>query len=212
MFVGFYAVRSYRSLTVEACLNRPLHRELMSLGLEGMKATAGRESVLEFDLPLMDWHSEWRGRLIIDWPGLERSWYRWADRNEFAVAAIAEESLLSPAMPPWEELSLAWNELSVLPSSWRTALSHWRGVYLIIDQSDGKQYVGSAYGAENILQRWTDYSRTGHGGNKLLRGCDPANLRFGILQRVSPDLPDADVIGSMHLERPAQDARPLRLE
>ena len=194
LFIGFYAVKSFRSLTVEACLSRPLHRELMTLGLEGMKATAGRKSVLEFDLPLMDWHSEWRGRLIINWPGLERSWYRWADRNEFAIMAIAEESLLTPAMPPWEELSVAWNELAVLPSSWRTALSHWRGVYLIIDQSDGRQYVGSAYGAENILQRWLHYSRTGHGGNKLLRQINPAHLRFSILQRVSPDLPDADVI------------------
>lgn len=194
LFIGLYAVRSHRSLTVEACLARPLHRELMSLGLEGMKATAGRQSVLEFDLPLLDWHAEWRGRLIVAWPGLERSWYRWADRNSFAIAAIAEENLLTPAMPPWEELSLAWHELAVLPSSWRTALSHWRGIYLIIDQSDGRQYVGSAYGAENILQRWLEYSRTGHGGNKLLRQRDPASLRFSILQRVSPDLPDGDVI------------------
>lgn len=194
LFVGFYEVRSYTSLTVEACLARPLHRELMSLGLQGMKATEGRKSVLEFDLPLTDWHSDWRGRLIIDWPGLERSWYRWADRNEFAVAAIAEENLLAPAMPAWEELSLAWNEMAVLPSSWRAALSQWRGIYLIIDQNDGRQYVGSAYGAENILQRWLTYARTGHGGNKLLRPLDPTNLRFSILQRVSPDLPAADVI------------------
>lgn len=194
LFIGFYAVRSYRSMAVEACLSRPCHRELMSLGLEGMKATAGRESVLEFDLPLLDWHKEWRGRLIVQWPGLERSWYRWGDRNEFAVAAIAEDDLLAPAMPAWEELIIAWNELGVLPTSWRTALSHWRGVYLVIDRSNGSQYVGSAYGAENILQRWKEYARTGHGGNKLLRGCDPANLRFAILQRVSPDLPDAEVI------------------
>lgn len=194
LFVGFYKMESFRPLSVDACLSRPLHRELMSLGLEGMKATAGRDSVLEFNLPLIDWHREWHGRLIIGWPGLERSWYRWADRNEFPIAAIAEENLLAAAMPPWEELALAWNELAVLPTSWRNALSHWRGIYLIIDQRDGRQYVGSAYGAENILQRWLNYARTGHGGNKLLRGLDPAQLRFSILQRVSPDLPDADVI------------------
>jgi hypothetical protein len=194
LFVGFYEVASSRRISIEECMSRPRHQELMSLGMTGIKATEGRETLLEFSLPLTDWHADWRGRLIIRWPGLERSWYRWADRNEFVVAAIAEESLLRPAMPPWEELSLAWNQLSVLPSGWRTALSHWRGVYLIVDQTDGKQYVGSACGAENILQRWMDYSRTGHGGNKLLRQRDPANMRFAILQRVSPDLPDAEVV------------------
>ncbi|MGQ0660790.1 GIY-YIG nuclease family protein [Sphingosinicella sp.] len=194
LFVGFYDVVSHRSLTVAQCLGRPLHRELMSLGLEGMKATAGRSTVLEFKLALTEWQPAWRGRLVVGWPGLERSWYRWADRNEFPIEAIAEENLLTPAMPPWEEITLAWNELGVLPSSWRTALSHWRGIYLIIDQSDGGQYVGSAYGTENIFQRWLGYSRTGHGGNKLLRSRDPVNLRFSILQRVSPDLPEAEVV------------------
>lgn len=194
LFAGFYEVVSSRRMDVEECMNRPGHRELMSLGMTGIKATEGRDTVIEFTMPLTAWHEDWRGRLIIRWPGLERSWYRWADRNEFIVAAIAEESLLRPAMPAWEELALAWNELAVLPATWRTALSHWRGIYLIIDQSDGRQYVGSAYGAENILQRWTEYSRSGHGGNKLLRRRDPANFRFAILQRVSPDLPDGEVI------------------
>ncbi len=145
-------------------------------------------------LPLTDWHAEWRGRLIIRWPGLERSWYRWADRNEFVVEAIAQESLFTRAMPHWDELAIEWNELALLPSAWRAALSQWRGIYLITDQGDAKQYVGSAYGTENILQRWTEYARTGHGGNKLLRDRDPENFRFAILQRLSPDLPDADVI------------------
>ncbi len=194
LFVGFYEIASSRRLTVDECMNRPGHRELMSLGMTGIKATEGRDSVLEFEMPLTAWHADWRGRLIIRWPGLERSWYRWMDRNEFVVEAIARENLFSPTMPSWDELTLAWSELALLPSSWRVALSQWRGVYLIIDQSDGKQYVGSAYGSENILQRWRDYARTGHGGNKLLRDRDPNNFRFSILQRVSPDLPDGDVI------------------
>jgi hypothetical protein len=194
LFVGFYAVASSRRVGVEECMDRPLHRELMSLGMTGIKATEGRDSVIEFTMPLTGWHTEWRGRLIIRWPGLERSWYRWADRNEFSVDAIATESLLVQAMPPWDELSLAWSDLPLLPSSWRAALGQWRGIYLIIDRSDGRQYVGSAYGGENILQRWSGYARTGHGGNKLLRERDPTAFQFSILQRVSPDLPDGDVI------------------
>jgi hypothetical protein len=167
----------------------------MTMGMVGIKSTDGRDRVLQFDLPLTAWHAEWMGRLIVRWPGLERSWYRWADRNEFIVEAIAQESVLVGAMPPWDQLVLTKAEMSVLPMSWCAALKQWRGIYLIIDQSDGKQYVGSAYGAENLLQRWLEYSRSGHGGNKHLRARDPTNFRFSILQRLAPDLDDATVVG-----------------
>lgn len=194
LFVGLYKVHGQRSLPVDECVARALHRELMIHGLTGDKATIGRTNILEFDLRLTDWHTDWQQRLIIGWPGLERSWYRWADRNVFPVQAIAEEGRLIAPMPAWDQLALDWQQLGFLPTSWRDALSHWRGVYLIIDRSDGKQYVGSAYGVENILQRWLAYARSGHGGNRGLLSRDPANFIFSILQRVSPDLPDADVI------------------
>ena len=194
LFVGLYEKKGMRPLTVDACMDAPPHRELMSLGMSGIKSTEGRERVIEFDLAQTAWHDNWRGRLVIRWPGLERSWYRWADRNVFEIDAIASENLFAPAMPAWTEFFLAWNELALLPASWCADLRNWRGIYLIIDQADGKQYVGSAYGAENILQRWREYARTGHGGNVLLRQRDPAQFRFSILQRTSPDLSDAEVI------------------
>lgn len=37
-----------------------------------------------------------------------------------------------------------------------------------------------------MLQRWTNYSETGHGGNKQLRGRNPDNFVFSILELVSP--------------------------
>lgn len=194
LFVGLYANVGRRSLTVSECQSRPYHRELMALGAGGHKASDDREMVIEFDLKLTNWHQDWSERLVIQWPGLERSWYRWADRNVFPVAAITEQSCLVQPMPSWDELTLDWQELALIPAHWKASLSQWRGVYLIIDQSDGLQYVGSAYGSENLLQRWNEYARTGHGGNKGLKMRDPANFRFSILQRTSPDLPDSDVI------------------
>lgn len=194
LFVGLYEVTSRRILPIDECLARPLHRELVSLGMSGFKATDSREFVTEFGLRKTDWHADWHGRLIMSWPSPVRSWYRWADRNQFEVRAIAEESVLTAPVPAWDQLVVEWKELGLLPATWRAALSQWRGIYLIIDQSDGLQYVGSAYGSENILQRWVGYARTGHGGNKLLCGRDPENFRFSILQRVSPDLDDASVI------------------
>lgn len=97
-------------------------------------------------------------------------------------------------MPEWDEIALTWEELGVLPTRWRSALSQWRGIYYIFDASDGKGYVGAAYGRENILGRWIAYGATGHGGNRLLRQRDHRNFRFSILQRVSPDMDDGDVI------------------
>lgn len=53
--------------------------------------------------------------------------------------------------------------------NWKTALQNQKGVYLLTDKSNGKMYVGSAYGENMILGRWIAYIATGHGGNVELR-------------------------------------------
>ena len=53
--------------------------------------------------------------------------------------------------------------------SWKSALSNVKGIYLIMDEVTGKQYVGSAYGDECIWHRWAEYARNGHGGNVELK-------------------------------------------
>lgn len=195
LFVGLYRIDGQRKLTIDECVGRPSHRELISLGMSGEMSGVGRESVIEFSMTDSGWHSDWIQRLIIEWPGLERSWYRWAYRNVFPVSAITEEKILVGRLPGWEELSLDWAQLKLLPQGWRNAMTQWRGVYLINDRSDGKQYVGSAAGQENILQRWLDYSRSGHGGNKLLRDRNPEDFTFSILQLTSPAMPIDEVCG-----------------
>jgi hypothetical protein len=155
---------------------------------------AGRELVLWFELVLTDFYTHWKGRLVVGWPPPERSWWRRAHRNEFPVLAILEDSALDSAMPEWDEPDLTWEELRVLPSRWKSALKQWRGIYYIFDTSDGKGYVGSAYGEGNLLGRWLNYAARGHGGNQLLRQRDPRNFRFTVLQRVSPDMEANDVI------------------
>ena len=46
----------------------------------------------------------------------------------------------------------------MLPRAWQAVLAEWRGVYLIADETDGKSYVGSAYGTDNILGRRMAYA------------------------------------------------------
>ncbi len=197
LFVGLYKVGKNTPLSFKEYWNIPAYKEMKALyGLQGFcPETDGREVCLWFDLDMVDSMNEWKGRLVVNWPGLERSWYRWADRNEeMNVFCIHPESQLIQRMPEWDDLDLSWHQLSALPRLWQASLSQWRGIYYIFDGSDQKGYVGSAYGADNLLGRWKNYAKSGHGGNKLLKQRDPKNFRFTILQRVSPDMGVEDVV------------------
>jgi hypothetical protein len=193
LFVGIYSIGKSKPMTYDQYWKLPAHVELKDLGMKGFTGER-RSSLLWFELVLTDFFAPWKGKLIIKWPPPERSWWRRAHRNVFALHAILEESALDAAMPAWDEINLSWDELRVIPGSWRMALSQWRGIYYIYNQAEGKGYVGSAYGDTNILGRWLNYAASGHGGNILLRQRDPKNFRFTVLQRVSPDMDASDVI------------------
>ncbi len=194
LFIGLYRVGAATPLSFEEYWRVPAYVEMKTLGMRGYTGEDGRESILWFELTLADFYADWKGKLVVGWPSPERSWWRWAHKNEFPVVAVHEDSALVEEMPEWDRIVLSWEELHVLPSRWRSALSYWRGIYFIRDMSDGKSYVGSAYGDSNLLGRWLGYASSGHGGNRLLRERDPQNFRFSILQRVSPDMNAADVI------------------
>lgn len=193
VFVGLYRVNGAMRISRDDYWAIPEHRELAEFGMEGMNV---QEECLLFDLEHLEAMSEWSGRLVFRWPGLERGWRRWAANNVFPVHSIAEESLLVAPMPRWQELALGWKELHALPSSWQAALRQWRGIYYIRDRASGKGYVGSAYGQANLLGRWLGYAASGHGGNKLLRGLDPADFEFSILQLLAHDAETADVVAA----------------
>jgi hypothetical protein len=195
LFVGLYSVNGSKPISCEEFWKIPANIELKTLGMNGFVAEdEARSSCLWFDLALTDFYSEWKGKLIVGWPPPERSWWRLAHRNEMRILAVLQDSALDLAMPEWDAIDLTWEQLSVLTTRWKSALSQWRGVYYIFDKSNGKGYVGSAYGETNLLGRWENYAARGHGGNRLLRQCDPRNFQFTILQRVSPDMDAGDVI------------------
>jgi len=192
-FVGLYKVENARPISFDEFWSMPEQNELHKLGNPGWETTEQRDERLFFELLRLPDYEEWRGKLIISWPP-GRSWGRRALETELQVLAIREESAFSGKPLVWDQLDFTWGELQLLPASMKAALQQWRGIYLIWDQRDGKGYVGSAYGATNLLGRWSDYAATGHGGNKLLQGRDPSSFRFSILQRVSPDMEKDDVV------------------
>ena len=194
LFVGLYSIGEARPLTKTEYWQIPACKELRDFGMRGFSEEDRRKTVLWFDLTLIDFYLSWKGKLIVEWPPPELAWWRRAHKNQMAVIAISEESQLTAKMPAWNSLIFSWQELSVMPSTWKHVLSQWRGIYYIFDVSVKKGYVGSAYGESNLYGRWMEYGRTGHGGDKLLETLDPRNFRFSILQIVSPDMSQEEVI------------------
>lgn len=53
-------------------------------------------------------------------------------------------------------------------NDYRAALQGVKGIYCLTDIKEGKCYIGSAYGENGILQRWSNYIDTSTGGNQAL--------------------------------------------
>jgi hypothetical protein len=111
-----------------------------------------------------------------------------------------------PVFDDYLEFTLAYRRLRELfqhqdaHRDWRSALEAVAGVYLILAETTGHQYVGSAYGAAGVWGRWEQYAKTGHGGNKQLvdlLGKDADYLerfRFSLLQVLTKTLTRDEVI------------------
>lgn len=150
-----------------------------------------QETDLLFDLRL---------KLEIRWGGRPNSWRRvLKPTNDYPVWIRS-----GPAIP-FEDLknaSLVMAELRIALQDvyWQQGLGAIAGVYLIADERSGKHYVGSASGASGILQRWSDYASTGHGGNaelvELLREFPGRenDLRLTLLETLPLSTPRAQVI------------------
>jgi hypothetical protein len=193
IYVGLYSIGESKPLTYDEYWNVPANIALKAFGMKEFTVEE-RSSMVWFDLALTDIYASWKGKLIVSWPPPGLAWWRRAHKNEIPIHAILEDSALDAAMPKWNAIDLTWEELGVLPTRWKSVLSQWRGIYYIFDTSDGKGYVGSAYGEKNLLGRWLKYAYSGDGDNILLRQRDPRNFRFTILERVSPDMKPKDVV------------------
>ncbi len=181
LFVGVFRVGRSTALTKKQFWEIPAYKELGRKGMKGF--VGGRKHILKFHLNEIDSFRHLKGKLIVDWPGAgpraAQSWSRWANgKNKFFVRALLEESKLNRPMPVWTKIVWPHSQLKSLPQSWQDRLSQWRGIYYVFDNKRRKGYVGSAYGHDNILGRWRNWSRTGHGGNKYLRKSNPRESHF----------------------------------
>ena len=90
--------------------------------------------------------------------------------------------------PSWR---ITWTQIS-------TARMYNRITTLITDISNGKMYVGSAYGENMILGRWQSYIRTGNGGNVELKKLSfdyiKENFKYSILDIFKSTIDDQTII------------------
>jgi hypothetical protein len=114
-------------------------------------------------------HQELLGRLKIKLPrpGRARSVKLENYYSQMSISEVLREEYTGERFPGYEDLSHDFGTLEVVfrtsRPDWKAALENIKGVYLITDKSNGKKYVGSAYGGSGIWSRWSSYMETGHG-------------------------------------------------
>lgn len=126
--------------------------------------------------------------------------------NDFTVAEILPQIYSGEGFPGFERINHDFGTLEAIfraeRADWKAALENVKGIYLISDKSNGKQYIGSAYGVAGIWARWSCYMGTGHGGNDelmtllALKGQPYARkqFRFSLLEVMLKSTPDEMVL------------------
>lgn len=115
------------------------------------------------------------GRVMVEFRKEFRASYLNGEKfaHQLLVSSIREKRMSIGEFPGFNDVLLSRTKLCTIiregEPSWRSPLSKIGGIYLITDTSDGRHYVGSAYGEEGIWQRWGSYVSTGNGGNKELK-------------------------------------------
>lgn len=143
-------------------------------------------------------YRKYEGRVLISfyrYQGLRgRAYYLENFYDNFLITEIFPKPYDGEVFPGYQNINHDFNSLETIfkneKTDWKTALVNIKGVYLIVDKSNGKKYVGSAYGEAGIWSRWSCYIGTGHGWNDQLtklidsKGLPYArtNFKFSILE------------------------------
>ena len=180
MFGGVYQVR-YRGLW---------ERDTPKAHIEGGVDLAG--SCDHYDLVLTAVLSDLIGRLFVDWGSAKITWVQYAERNDKTVTEL-RTAFREESFPGFLNFIQPLSTVGKLPTSWQTALTASRGIYLLTCPKTKEQYVGSATGGRGFWGRWEDYVETGHGGNLGLMGRDPSDYQVSILEVAGTAATDDDI-------------------
>jgi len=118
-------------------------------------------------------YQKYVGRLVIKFKNKAQTMIRNAESvfDDCYISQILSDTFDNDLFPGYEKVNISWDEMNRVleKDNWKTALQNQKGVYLLTDTSNGKMYVGSAYGENMILGRWRAYVKSGNGGNVGLK-------------------------------------------
>lgn len=165
-----------------------------------------KEKHIQYSTELIPGQDDLIGRIIVEHKRTSRASYLNGkpDGGDFYLSELKEQKLTMAEFPGFHYVSISFDELNVIISqsisSWHSALSNMKGIYLITDTNNGKLYVGKADGKKGLWQRWSDYSKNGHGGNvelkKILKNKSSSyfkNFQYTILEIAGSNTPDEDI-------------------
>jgi len=155
-----------------------------------------------YEYETMTEYEKYFGRLIIKFGNKAQTMIRKAKSviDDCEISQILPDTFDNDIFLGYEKVNITWNELQRVleKDNWKTALQNQKGVYLLTDVSNGKMYVGSAYGENMILGRWRAYVKTGHGGNTGLKRLTfdhiKQNFRYSILDIYKSTIDDQIII------------------
>lgn len=148
--------------------------------------------------------------MVIDWGPVALAWHQRMDTTDKEVVEVYPPGYVMD-WPGYAHVLIAYSKLKAIVDhatankKWQQSLSAVGGIYLILDIHDGRQYVGSACGAEGIWGRWVNFAQSGHGGNIELRRileADPKRIhgfRYSILHTLPTNTTRQDVILHVNL-------------
>ena len=155
-----------------------------------------------YEYEILSEYEKYFGRLIVKFKNKAQTMIRLANSviNDCEVVQILPDTFDNDIFPGYDKVNASWSELSrvIENDTWRTALKNQKGVYLITDSSNGKMYIGSAYGEDMILGRWKSYIKNGNGGNVELKKISfdhiKQNFHYSILEIFKSTIDDQTII------------------
>ncbi|MFH5880893.1 GIY-YIG nuclease family protein [Liberiplasma polymorphum] len=167
----------------------------------GTPTSDNNSNEYKYATKLIDVQTDLIGRLYFkydkafrqSYPNLETILKKSDEHLPIEVLKLEEFKHTIRDFPGFDNVKVSYEVLKTIVeqdiSSWKATLSKAKGIYLIVDSKTGKHYVGSASGDEAIWNRWVDYVKNGHGGNKGLKDVIEVkgllyahNFQFSILE------------------------------
>jgi hypothetical protein len=169
-----------------------------------------------YDLEWVEDFEKYEGRLICKSSSLQgrrgqgRAFLLEPHLIKFEVLQILPTKYDGTEFPGYSKVNISFAELKPIlirqKQDWMKRLDKMKCVYLIMDTSSGKYYVGSAYSGGGIWSRLSDYINTGHGWDQglveLLKEKENQaeshyalkNFKFSLLEIFTDNTFDEDIL------------------